>query len=194
MSEATVLYAQADDAGPAENRLAICLTTLSEAEFAALHAAVAPKLYAYAVRSSGDAAAAEDAVQEAFLRAMRPELSFPGEAQLRGYLYRTVDSRLRDRFRTSARRAALHERHPAGEAPAVAPPGEMQGDVAQKFRELTQPQRRLLWLAYVEELTHVEIAAATGVTRGSVKVLLLRARRRFAGMLRQAGLAPQGER
>ena len=44
-------------------------------------------------------------------------------------------------------------------------------------------------LAYVEGMTHQEIAAVTGLVRASIKPMLFRARRRFAAVLRSAGLA-----
>jgi len=45
-------------------------------------------------------------------------------------------------------------------------------------------QRTLLWLAYVQGLTHEEIAAHLGLHAASIKLLLFRARRRLAGLLR----------
>jgi len=48
----------------------------------------------------------------------------------------------------------------------------------------------LLWLAYVEEDTHEEIADALGVKRGSVKVLLSRARARLRDLLNLPVRAP----
>jgi RNA polymerase sigma-70 factor, ECF subfamily len=41
----------------------------------------------------------------------------------------------------------------------------------------------LLWLAYVEGMSHSEIAKATGLQSMSVRILLLRARRRAAELL-----------
>jgi DNA-directed RNA polymerase specialized sigma24 family protein len=48
-----------------------------------------------------------------------------------------------------------------------------------------------LWMAYVEELDHGEIAAASGVGEKSVRVLLSRARDAFAGILNRLGLRPE---
>jgi DNA-directed RNA polymerase specialized sigma24 family protein len=46
-------------------------------------------------------------------------------------------------------------------------------------------ERALLWLAYVEEATHAEIAATMGCGERSVRVLLFRARRRMERLLRE---------
>ena len=47
--------------------------------------------------------------------------------------------------------------------------------------------QRPLWLAYVEGATHREIASATGLRELSVRVLLARARRKLATLVRQGG-------
>ncbi len=44
--------------------------------------------------------------------------------------------------------------------------------------------RQLLWLAYVEGMSHAEIAEATGLGVMSIRLLLFRARRHAAGLLR----------
>ena len=51
----------------------------------------------------------------------------------------------------------------------------------------------MLWLAHVEGTGHREIAAVLGVKAASVPVLLFRARRKLAGLLRKKGYGP-GER
>jgi DNA-directed RNA polymerase specialized sigma24 family protein len=45
-----------------------------------------------------------------------------------------------------------------------------------------------LWLAYVEGENHQEIANALGLARGSVKVLLFRARAKLKRLLTTAGV------
>jgi RNA polymerase sigma-70 factor (ECF subfamily) len=45
-------------------------------------------------------------------------------------------------------------------------------------------ERQLLWLAYVEGSNHKEIAQLTGLRHKSVRLLLFRARRRLADLIR----------
>ena len=111
------------------------------------------------------------------------------EAEMRGYLYRTAETLLVDRWRRQQRESArdlaaasLRDEHVQS---------EFAGDVDRAFRELKPQQRSLLWLAYVEEFDHREIAAATGVKEKSVRVLLSRAREAFAGVLNKFGLRPE---
>ena len=53
------------------------------------------------------------------------------------------------------------------------------------MQQLKPRERQLLWLAYVEGMTHSEIAKSTGLHSMSVRILLLRARRRAAELLRR---------
>jgi len=58
------------------------------------------------------------------------------------------------------------------------------------LRELKPRERQLLWLAYVEGMSHHEIAAALNLKSGSIRPLLFRARRRMAEVLRGKGMLP----
>jgi RNA polymerase sigma-70 factor (ECF subfamily) len=64
-------------------------------------------------------------------------------------------------------------------------------NIARLFAQLKPQQQALLWLAYVEGFDHGEIASALGVRESSVRVLLYRARKRMAGILRTHGFGPQ---
>jgi RNA polymerase sigma-70 factor (ECF subfamily) len=66
-------------------------------------------------------------------------------------------------------------------------------DMARTFRELKPQERLLLWLAHVEGNAHADIAETLGLKAASVPVLLHRARRRLADLLRKKGFGP-GER
>jgi DNA-directed RNA polymerase specialized sigma24 family protein len=44
----------------------------------------------------------------------------------------------------------------------------------------------MLWLAYVEGASHSEIADALGLRQGSLKTMLLRARRKLAALMGRA--------
>jgi RNA polymerase sigma-70 factor (ECF subfamily) len=45
--------------------------------------------------------------------------------------------------------------------------------------------RQLLWLAHAEGYSHREIAQITGLAAASIRILLFRARRKIANLLRQ---------
>lgn len=77
--------------------------------------------------------------------------------------------------------------------PVSGPPQlDRQLELRQAFHQLKARDRQLLWLAYVEGSNHREIAEATGLRHKSVRLLLLRARRRLANLIRGEGV-PQTE-
>jgi len=57
-------------------------------------------------------------------------------------------------------------------------------DVQRMMRTLKPRARQLLWLAYVEGMSHAEIAGVTGLSALSIRLLLFRARRHAAGLLK----------
>lgn len=130
------------------------------------------------------AADADDIVQDAFCRLLRAEVDgLDGEA-LRRYLFRIAGNLMTDRWRRSAREASWLARL-RGE-PRTSPEGVDHEGLGRELAELTPRDRALLWLAYVEEYNHEEIASALGLARGSVKVLLSRARHRLRERLSSA--------
>ena len=60
---------------------------------------------------------------------------------------------------------------------------EARTDLARAMQKISPQQREMLLLAYAYGSSHQEIAAAVGVADSSVKSLLLRARRKLAGIL-----------
>jgi RNA polymerase sigma-70 factor (ECF subfamily) len=52
------------------------------------------------------------------------------------------------------------------------------------MRHLKPRERELLWLAYVEGMSHAEIATATGLGAMSIRILLYRARQKASQLLR----------
>jgi RNA polymerase sigma-70 factor (ECF subfamily) len=61
---------------------------------------------------------------------------------------------------------------------------ESRHDLRRALQRLSSRERELLWLAYAEGSSHREIADALGLRAGGIRVLLFRARRRLAGLLR----------
>ena len=185
MSDAMARPAAASGA-PTRDASAPARLALDDAAFAAFHARTARPLWGYLRAASGSAALADDLLQESFLRLLRAEGLPAGDEDRRRYLFRIATNLLHD-HRRAARRfvdppAGWLAPDAAAPAPGphATPPGR---DVLGVLRQLAPRERQLLWLAHVEEASHAEIAAATGLAAPSVRVLLFRARRRLAGLL-----------
>jgi RNA polymerase sigma-70 factor (ECF subfamily) len=157
------------------------VAALTERAFGEFYHRTARPLWVYVYRVTGNAADADDIVQDAFCRMLGADVDALGDEDRRRYLFRVASNLAADRWRRAERERSWRERAgpvaPASAAPADAP-------TALTFQALKPQQRALLWLAYVEESSHEEIAAAMGLKRGSVKVLLARARAQLKALLK----------
>jgi RNA polymerase sigma-70 factor (ECF subfamily) len=166
------------DAGVPERAHAL---SLDEAEFQAFYEETARSLRAY-LRRSLPAEQLEDAVQEAYLRLLRtPHAALPVD-QRRAYLYRIAANLANDAWRAK-KKAAVADTVTPDALPGRMPAEGVRIDMTRALDRLRVQERTMLWLAYVEQASHREIASALEVAEGSVKVLLSRARRKLAAAL-----------
>ncbi len=139
----------------------------------------APFLLTLGLRMLGDRALAEDAIQETFTAAFASLDGFRGEARVKTWLYTIL-------YRTALRLRAQHRREGAvAELPPVGVPGhagmvETRLSVKEVLDRLPERDREVLVMAYWDDLTCQEIAEVMGLAANHVKVLLFRARERFA--------------
>jgi RNA polymerase sigma-70 factor (ECF subfamily) len=154
---------------------------MNEDAFRLFYERTARSLFAYLLRVSGQRHLADDLLQESYCRLLSAKLPVMDEPQTKNYLFRIATNLLRDRWR----RAEDVSISDTVETPAPDQHPEVQTDVRIAFEQLKTRERQLLWLAYVEGANHNEIASATGLRTGSVKLLLFRARRKLAGILRR---------
>ena len=166
--------------------------------FAAFYERSARPLWAYLVRVSADPALAEDLMQESYVRflcaANAPSLASDGETAARLYLFRIASNLLRDYWRRP--RATSIEEIPeeffaAGDGAARSDSQILLGPA---LRQLKPRERQMLWLAHAEGYSHREIAAVTGLASASIRLLLFRARRKIAALLRAQSPAKQAGR
>lgn len=156
---------------------------LSEQAFGEFYRRHARALWAYVYRVTRNAADADDILQDAFCRMLSADLSGMNEEERRKYVFRVAGNLIVDRWRRARRELSwLARSRPSGEELPV----EHDDEVTRRFGELKPRERALLWLAYVEQQDHQEIAEALGLSRGSVKVLLSRARGRLRTLLTSA--------
>lgn len=144
-------------------------------------------LWAYLLRVSGRRDVADDLLQESYCRFLAARLPEMDAAESRSYLFRIATNLLRDRWR----RGELSEPISATEQSCEEDP-ETRTDVRRAFERLKPRERQLLWLAHVEGFDHKEIARLTGLGAPSVRVLLFRARRELASVLRKPSQMGRG--
>ncbi len=150
------------------------MSTLSPAglDIAALYQRHRLHLVRLATLLVDDQAAAEDVVHDAFLSLQRHAGRLRDPEAAIGYLRTSVvnGSRSALRRRQTARRHLLHVREqwaqPADQTVLLA---AEQVAVLDALRQLPRRQREVLTLRYWSELSEAEIAAALGISHGSVK-------------------------
>ena len=167
--------------------------------FAAFYERSARPLWAYLARVSGDAALADDLMQESYVRFLCADHPKDGEVAARKYLFRIGTNLMKDHWRR-AKSTPIEE---VSEELFAVSGGTGEGGTEQNdARAMLDPalalmrprDRQLLWLAYAEGYTHREIAEVTGLASASIRLLLFRARRKMAGLLREQAADKRGER
>jgi RNA polymerase sigma-70 factor, ECF subfamily len=129
---------------------------------------------------------AEDATQDALIKAWRGLGGFRAGAPLRPWLLRITANEARNRSRASGRRERLALRAAAA-SPGEAAPSPEETAVASEQRQqlldgleqLPEQARLVLECRYLLELSEQETAAALGVRRGTIKSRTARALERL---------------
>lgn len=160
---------------------------------AALRQYQAPLLRYALSLASGDLAAAQDLVQESFLRLCRADRRrlTPSPA---AWLFTVCRNLARDRYRKDERMKALST-EVAMEVLGAAPPQDPEaatllGEAASSLRHavaaLTPREQELVQLKFQADLSYKDISAVTGLTVSNVGYLLHHALRRIRASLVEA--------
>jgi RNA polymerase sigma-70 factor (ECF subfamily) len=148
-----------------------------------------PRVFRFALVSLRDRDSAESLAQDCFLKAYRARQGFRGEASLSTWLMQIAVNLVRDSIRNRrlqfwkrTRAAAPHfdvvsqSLSSGGSSPEGALLAkERMSAVWRAVEKLSERQRTVFLLRFVEDLDLLEIAAVTGLREGTVKVHLFRA-------------------
>jgi RNA polymerase sigma-70 factor (ECF subfamily) len=161
-----------------------------------------PSFYRRAYRYLGNAADAEDAVQDALLSAYKHLDQFKGQAQLSTWLTAIVTNCARMQLCRRPRQTHLslderfgeEQEHSLSELLADRGPSpedkcresELHGHLMQFVAELSPSLRRVFELRDLDELTTSEASRTLGLTDGTVKGELSRARVKLRRLMRRA--------
>jgi RNA polymerase sigma-70 factor (ECF subfamily) len=164
----------------------------------ALFQALESPLLSYALRLTGDLNAAEDLVQEAF---MKLQAQFAQVRDPRRWLYRTIhnlaSNRRRERAKITSIQAGGQNEPGKGEAADPDPLPDEQlvrmegiGLVRLTLQSLDERSRELIRLKFTENLSYKEMSGRTGLTTGNVGYILHCALKSMAEELARKGVLP----
>jgi RNA polymerase sigma-70 factor (ECF subfamily) len=164
---------------------------MDEDAFRLFYDRTARPVWAYLARITGDRQLADDLLQESYFRFLRSRAVLDDEAHRRNYLFRIATNLAHDaRRRAPTATTSIDDGLEHDQADPLSD-GDATGravqrlDLSRAMKQLKPRERSLLWLAYAQGSTHVEIAQTLGLKTGSIKPLLFRARRRLSALLQE---------
>jgi RNA polymerase sigma factor (sigma-70 family) len=150
---------------------------------------------AHLIAPDGDA---EDATQEAFVKAYAALARFRPDAPFRPWLLRIVANEARNRRRSATRRTglalrAVEDRRPDDAAPSpesAVLAGERRSTLVNAVNALRDEDREVIAVRFFLDLSEAEAATTLGIPRGTVKSRLSRALGRLRDQIASDGAEP----
>ncbi len=188
---------------PTDDQLIRRIQARETEAFESLLARYAPMLTAHIARIVRDDAAAQDLVQEVFLRVWTRAAQWDGRGAVKGWLYRIATNLSLNHLRSVRRRSQQPLEMPADDlgddeeslvpgwmidASALTPEAQLEAVEQQKLLgrlidDLPPEKREVFRMVYDDEMDLHSVASALGVPEGTVKSRLYHSRKRLADQL-----------
>jgi RNA polymerase sigma-70 factor (ECF subfamily) len=184
----TIMGDALSELGSRAEQQARAMPLMDEETFRAFYERTSRGVWAYLVRMTRDRHAADDLLQETYYRFYRAGASYENETHRRNALFCIATNLARDasRRQRTAEIVPLPEHDELTADDRTASRAEGRADLAKAMERLKPRQREMLWLAYGQGASHEEIAQILGLKSASIKLLLFRARRKLAALLRRS--------
>jgi len=151
-------------------------------------------IWAVCFRFTGDAADAEDLLQEVFIKAYRNLNTFQGHSTFRTWLYQIALNTCRNELRRRKRRPSLiddnvHDLDLIDTTASSPEDGlEESENIAEALMKLRSEEREILILRDIEEMSYASIAETLGIQLSAAKMRVQRARISLASALHSHAL------
>src|SRR4051812_6273823 len=143
-----------------------------------LYQRFAPKMYGVCLRYAGNVEEAEDILQEGFIKVFNKMSSYRGEGSFEGWIRRIFVNTAIEHFRKKTYLQPITETEEntvEGKFPSVLD-NLAEKDIIQLVQQLSPGYRTVFNMYVVEGYTHRQIAEALGISEGTSKSQLSRAK------------------
>jgi RNA polymerase sigma-70 factor (ECF subfamily) len=153
----------------------------------ALYELFAPKMLGVCLRYSSDRESAEDFLQDGFIRIFEKIKQYRFEGSFEGWMRRLIVNMIVESFRKKRFQTELTNDFPDVESheELTEPETPSLNDLLNLVRQLPERYRLVFNLYVLEELTHGEIASRLGISQGTSKSNLSRARKWLQNRLQE---------
>ncbi|HYP23786.1 MAG TPA: sigma-70 family RNA polymerase sigma factor [Actinomycetota bacterium] len=159
----------------------------------ALYRSFERPLYALGIRWLNDPKLAEELVQEVTLRVWRRAGRYdPERGASSSWIFGIARNVAADLARARSKAPMPVAEPPEGTAPWDEDRAWTAWEVARAVARLPEDQRRVVELAYANQMTQSEIAAELGIPLGTVKTRLYAGLRKLRAIFVERGIAPEG--
>lgn len=159
----------------------------------ALYRSFERPLYALGIRWLNDPKLAEELVQEVTLRVWRRAGRYdPERGASSSWIFGIARNVAADLARARSKTPVPVAEPPEGTAPWDEDRAWTAWEVARAVARLPEDQRRVVELAYANQMTQSEIAAELGIPLGTVKTRLYAGLRKLRAIFVERGIAPEG--
>jgi len=147
-----------------------------------------PRLRRYARALTGDAAAADDLVQDTLERALNKQALWREGSDLRAWLFTVMHNVFVNQIRSAAATRTVPVDDALLDSPAVTSTDRLElRDLDRALQCLPEEQREVVLLVGLEELTYEQAAAVLEIPAGTVMSRLSRGRERLRRILSGGG-------
>ncbi len=176
-----------------EDDLAVRFASGSDDDLAETYRRWSPLVFTIALRATGSREDAADITQSVFVSAWRGRAGYdPASGALPAWLVGITRRHIADHWAARGKQTKVEVAVMTNHEVETAPAADEAVDrvvVADEISQLGDPQRRIIEMAFFEDLTHAQIARALRLPLGTVKSHIRRSLERMRSRLEVDGVA-----